>query len=318
MSSLLKIAAYFLGTLLLGAILAPPLFWGGQAVGGMVPSLAWLRETDFHRYFDRAMFLAALLLLWPAVRALRITRWRELGLRTDARAGRNALGGFCVAGGLLWLLGVGLWWAGIYAPRAKCSFGTLAGFLGTAAAVALAEEAFFRGALFGLVQRTAPSRKAEGRRQKAEGRAEWEDESPTQKYLSTPLVFVAALFAVLHFLKPMPNAVPLTDVRWFSGFVLLPRAFWQWGDPQLVLGGFVTLFAVGLVLGYARWRTGALALPVGLHAGWVFGLKSFNKVSRHLAPSSFWVGDDLLHGLLPVAAVGLTGAVVWLWLRKQP
>ena len=292
MSSLLKIAAYFLGTLLLGAILAPPLFWGGQAVAGAVPPLAWLRETDFHRFFDRAMFLAALLLLWPAVRAMRIGSWRELGLRRDPRAGWNGLFGFAAAGGVLWVLGVGLWGAGIYAPRLPLPWGTCAGFLGTALAVALAEEAFFRGALFGLVRRTART--------------------------GTALVFVAALFAVLHFLKPPPNAVPVADVRWFSGFVLLPRAFWQWGDPQLVLGGFTTLFAVGLVLGYARWRTGALWLPVGLHAGWVFGLKSFNKVSRHLAPSSFWVGDDLLHGLLPVAAVGLTGALVWLWLKKQP
>ena len=292
MSSLLKIAAYFLGILLLGALLAPPLFWGGQAAGGLIPALAWLRDTDFHRFFDRAMFLAALLLLWPTVRALRIGSWRELGLRADPRAWRNGVFGFIVAGGLLWALGVAFWWAGVYAPRVRVGAGTAAGFLGTALAVALVEEAFFRGALFGLVRRTART--------------------------GTALVFVAALFAVLHFLKPPPHAVPLTEVRWFSGFVLLPRAFWQWGDPQLVLGGFVTLFAVGLVLGYTRWRTGALWLPVGLHAGWVFGLKSFSKISRHLAPASFWMGDDLLHGLLPVAAVLLTGILVSLWLRRQP
>ena len=292
MSSLLKIAAYFLGILLLGALLAPPLFWGGQAVGGIIPALAWLKETDFHRFFDRAMFLAALLLLWPTVRALRIGSWRELGLRADPRAMRNAMFGFVVAGGWLWVLGVGFWWTGIYAPRVKVGLGAMVGFLGTALAVALVEEAFFRGALYGLVRRTARA--------------------------GTALVFVAALFAVLHFLKPPPNAVPLAEVRWFSGFVMLPRAFWQWGDPQLVLGGFVTLFAVGLVLGYARWRTGALWLPIGLHAGWVFGLKSFNKISRHLSPPSIWVGEDLLHGLLPVAAVLLTGFFVWLWLRRQP
>lgn len=291
-SSLLKIAAYFLATLLLGAILAPPLCWGGHALGGAVPSLAWLRETDFQRYFNRAMFLAALLLLWPTVRALRVGSWRELGLRTDPRAWRNLCFGFVASGGLLWLLGVALWQAGVYAPRVRVSWVTLGGFLVTGLVVGAVEEAFFRGALYGLVRRSART--------------------------VTALVFVAALFAVLHFLKPPPNAVPVADVRWLSGFVLLPRAFWQWGDPQLVLGGFVTLFAVALVLGYARWRTGALFLSVGLHAGWVFGLKSFNKISRHLAPSSFWVGDDLLHGLVPVAMVALTGGLVWLWLRRQP
>ena len=293
MSSLLKIAAYLLGTLVLGALLAPPLCWGGRAVAGMVPALAWLRDTDFHRYFDRAMFVAALLLLWPTVRALRIRSWRELGLRPDPHAGWNALFGFVAAGGLLWVLGLGLWGTHVYEWRPqRFPWGACAGFLGTAIAVALAEEAFFRGALYGLVRRTARAR--------------------------TAVVFVAALFAILHFLKPPPNAVPVTNVRWDSGFVLVPRAFWQWGDTQLVLGGFTTLFAVALVLGYARWRTGALWLPIGLHAGWVFGLKSFNRCSRHVAPSSFWVGDDLLHGWLPVAAVIVTGGMIFLWVRKQP
>ena len=292
MSSLLKIAAYLLAALLLGAILAPPLFWGGHALGGAVPALAWLQRTDFQRYFDRAMFLAALLLLWPTVRALRIGSWRELGLRPDPRAGRNAAFGFVAAGGLLWLLGIVLWQTGAYLPRPKAPWGEFGGFLVTALAVGAAEEAFFRGALYGLVRRTARP--------------------------ATALVFVAALFAVLHFLKPPPGAVPLTDVRWSSGFVLLPRAFWQWEDPQLVLGGLLTLLAVALVLGYARQRTGALWLPVGLHAGWVFGLKTFNKASRHPARPSFWIGDDLLHGFLPIAVVGLTGGLVWLWLRRQP
>ena len=293
MSSLLKIAAYFLGTLVLGALLAAPLCWGGRAVAGVVPALAFLRETDFHRFFDRAMLLAALLLLWPTLRALRIGSWRELGLRIDPCAGRNAAFGFVAAGGLLWVLGLGLWGTRVYEWRPQpFPWAAGAGFLGTAGAVALVEEAFFRGALYGLVRRTARA--------------------------GTAVVFVAALFAILHFLKPPPNAVPTADVRWYAGFVMLPRAFWQWGDPQLVLGGFTTLFAVALVLGYARWRTGALSLPMGLHAGWVFGLKSFNRCSRHVAPSSWWVGDDLLHGSLPVLAVMVTGGLVFLWLRKQP
>ena len=72
---------------------------------------------------------------------------------------------------------------------------------------------------------------------------------------------------------------------------------------------------MALVLGYARLRTRSLWLPIGLHAGWVFGLKSFNKVSRHLSPPNLWIGDDLLHGLGPVLAVALTGLLVWRWLE---
>ena len=290
MSNLLKIALYFAGTLLLGALLAPPLFWAGHALGGAFPALGWLRETDFQRYFDRAMFLAALVLLWPAVRALRIGGWRDLGLQPDPRAWQHAAGGFLAAGGLLWLLGAGFWQLGVYAPRSALPLRDLGAFLGSALAVALAEEAFFRGVLLGLARRTA---------------------RPT-----TALIFVSALFAVLHFFKPPPRAVEPPAVHWFSGFEFLPKTFWQWHQPLLVAGGFTTLFVVALVLGYARLRTRSLWLPIGLHAGWVFGLKSFNKVSRHVSPPNFWIGDDLLHGLAPVLMVGLTGVIVWRFLRR--
>ena len=292
MSSLLKIAAYFVGTLLLGALLAPPLFWAGHALGTHVHALRWLAATDFQRYFDRAMFLAALLLLWPAVRALRVNTGRDLGLRPDPRPAWHAALGFVPAAGLLWALGLILWRAGVYTPRPGASSpGALAGSLLTAAAVGVAEEAFFRGALQGLVARTARPGAA--------------------------LVSVAAIFAVLHFLKPPEHAADHAAVTSLSGFVFLPKCFWQWGDARLVLGGFLTLFLVGLVLGWARGRTRALWLPFGLHAGWVFGLKTFSHASRHTAAGSFLVGDDLLHGLAPVVVVLLTGGLVFLALRRE-
>ena len=290
MSSLLKIAAYFVGTLLLGALLAPPLFWAGHALGVRVSSLRWLATTDFQRYFDRAMFLAALLLLWPAVRALHIHGVRDLGLRPDPCPAWHVALGFAPAAGLLWALGVILWRAGVYAPRhVAFHTGDVVKIAFTAVAVAAAEEAFFRGALQGLIGRTARPGVALGS--------------------------VAAIFAVLHFLKPPEHAVGRGAVNWFSGFVFLPKCFWQWGDARLVLGGFVTLFLVGLVLGWARRRTRALWLPIGLHAGWVFGLKTFSHFSRHTAPGSYLIGDDLLHGLAPVLVVLLTGGVVW-WSQR--
>ena len=292
MSSFLKILAYFLGTLLLGALLAPPLFWAGHALGDAWRPAHWLAETDFQRFFDRAMFLAALLLLPLAVRALRVGGWRDLGLRPDPRAWTHAAGGFLLSAGLLWLLGLVLWALDIYEPRElPVPWAALGGFLLTAGVVAALEETFFRGALLGLIGRTA---------------SPW-----------AALVFVAALFAVLHFLKPPEHAVAVDAVRWWSGFAFLPKTFWQWREPGLVLGGFTTLFAVALVLGFARLRTRALWLPIGLHAGWVFGLKSFGKVSRHPAEPGLWIGGDLLHGLGPVLVVLLTGAAVWGWLEQE-
>ena len=185
MSNALKIAAYFLGTLILGALLAPPLFWAGQGLGHAWGPLHKLAEFEFRRYFDRAMFLAALLLLWPTVRALRVGGWRDLGLARDPRRWTHLSTGFVTAGGSLWLMGLGLWWLGLYAPRpaGAIPWGSLPGFLVAAAAVACAEEGFFRGALQGLIGRTAS------------GAVAW--------------VFVGALFAVLHFLRPPEDAARL-------------------------------------------------------------------------------------------------------------
>jgi membrane protease YdiL (CAAX protease family) len=293
MSSALKIFAYFLGTLLLGAVLAPPLFWAGHALGGSGESLRWLRETDFQRYFNRAMFIAALALLWPTVRALHIGSWRELGLRRNPRAWRHLALGFLLAGGLLWVLGLIAWSQRIYIPNPKGlpGVGTVLGFLLTAAVVGAAEEGFFRGVLLGLVARTARP--------------------------AVALWFVSAFFALVHFLKPDPNAIDPHEVNWASGFALLPHAFWQWRDPALVLGGFATLLAAALIAGWARLRTGSLWLPIGLHAGWIFGLKSFSRSSKHLADSNLWFGDNLLIGLGPLLTLLATGGIVWAWLRRD-
>ncbi len=293
MSNFLKIALYFVATLFLGALLAPPLYWAGQALGTAWSPLHKLAELEYRRYFDRAMFVTALALLWPAVRALRIGGWHELGLERDPHGWRHLAFGFVVAGGLLWLMGLSLWGSGLYATRPvpEGILKGLAGAVATAAVVACIEEGFFRGALQGLVGRTAPA--------------------------TVALVFVAALFAVLHFFKPPSGVSAPGEVTWLSGFAYLPKVFWQWGRPELLVGGLATLLAVGLVLGYARWRTRALWLPIGLHAGWVFGVKSFAAASRHVAGNNVWFGADLSQGVVPVTVVLLTGVLVAAWLRRE-
>lgn len=292
MSAALKILVYFGATLLLGALLSPPLFWAGDALGSFFPSLRWLRETDFQRYFDRAVFAAALTLLWPAARSLHIGGWRGLGLASDPHGVRRLLAGFALAAGALWLFGGLLWQLGVYRCKGLPAAGTLAAFLLTALAVAALEEGFFRGALLGLVRRNA-----------SDGAA---------------LAFVTALFGVLHFLKPPDDPAPDSPVAWFSGFRAMARAGWQFGDPRLLAGGLVTLLLVGLILGAIRLHTRSLWLPIGLHAGWIFALKSFSRSSRHVAEPNFLFGKDMITGLGPVCLLLLTGGLLWAGLRRQP
>src|SRR4030095_2459798 len=99
---IVNIVAYFIGVVLLGALIAPPLYWAGQAVAeaGILRSLA---GVEFQKFFNRAILISAVILVWPTIRALQIRSWTELGLERDRCALRHALAGaaiasLCVAG----------------------------------------------------------------------------------------------------------------------------------------------------------------------------------------------------------------------------
>ena len=88
-NDLFKIALYFAGTMVVGAALAPGLFYLGKAAvaAGIIEdsSFSWLRElhrildtTNFQRFFNRAILLAAFLCLVPLVKTLRIETGRSL------------------------------------------------------------------------------------------------------------------------------------------------------------------------------------------------------------------------------------------------
>ena len=164
-----------------------------------------------------------------------------------------------------------------------------------AVGAAVVEEFFFRGLLMGVSLRAASTRWA--------------------------LVFVTFVYTAVHFLKP-PDSVEIASdaVTWGTGFWLVGQIFVQFGNPLFVVAEFATLFAVGWVLGMARLQTGALWASIGLHAGWIFGLKFFSAMTRKASPVEEtlpWIGRNLKEGLVPLAVVTLTGVVVWWWLRGR-
>ena len=171
------------------------------------------------------------------------------------------------------------------------------GIVSAAIGVALLEEFFFRGAIFGLALRTMRPIGA--------------------------LIFVTFFYTIVHFLKP-PDSVEILDseVTWGSGFWLVGQIFAKFGNPIFIMSQFATLFAVGWILGVARMRTNSLWLSIGLHCGWVFGLKFYSKLTwipADLQRGEFlpWAGRDLKEGLVPLVFVAITGAVVFFWLRKS-
>jgi len=286
-----KIIFYLLATVLLGALLAPPLYWGGQWLAGH-GILTWLAETPFRKFFHRGLLVAALVLLWPTARWLRVASVRALGLEPNPLRWRDAGAGFAASFLMMAALAGLLVAFHVVELRARIPWPDLGSIAISAVVVSVLEEWLFRGAILGLLARSLPRFSA--------------------------LFFTSALFSVLHFLKP--DTADPQAIGWLSGFALIPGAFAQFREPWLVLGGFTTLFCVGWILGWARLQTRSLWMAIGLHTGWVVGIMGFAKVTKRLMKTQEtlpWFGGDLKVGLGSVAIVLLTGLIVWAALRAR-
>jgi membrane protease YdiL (CAAX protease family) len=270
--------------------MAPFLFWAGHW-SSRVNALQFLAETDFERFFDRSVLIAAFLLLGPALYWIRPGRLRHLGLRPDPNRWRHLAGGFLVATLFLFFLGLGLVLSGAFELKAAIPWSGLVRVLLSAIAVALIEETLFRGVLLGLVRESLATAPA--------------------------AVAVSLIFAVVHFLKPAADKISV--VTWHSGFDLLPQLFRPFSEPTLVLGGAVSLFVLGLLLAAATVKTSSLWLALGLHAGFVFGKMSFNELTLRRADLSPWFAQDLTVGIGSVLIMLFVWLAIWLiFLRDQP
>ncbi len=284
------IGSYLLGCLLLGAAFSPALYYAGHALGTAYHPLGFLAESDLQRYFNRAVLLAAFALLVPLLRTVGVGHWRGLGFAPNPHRWRDLFGGFLLAAGVMATLGCALLAAGIYHPKNPLPLALLPRVLLTAISVALLEEGLFRGLILGAVRRTARPVAA--------------------------AAFVSALFAVLHFVKP--SEAPPGEVRWFSGWALLPQVFKPFAEPDALLAGFVALFILGALLAHAALRTRSLWLPIGLHAGLVFGKMGFNKLAKRVRDASPWFGPDLTVGLGAVTVLLCLWLLCWyLFLRER-
>ncbi len=314
MKEVAKILLYFAAAIVLGALLAPPLYWvaqsevverwalstsllqiaptGGESLesGGAIykGAFSFLR-ADFQKFFNRAVLIAAIVLLWPAVRSLKIGSRYDLGLDPDPRRWSHLARGFAIAALLVAAMAGAYLLFDIYelkkATAAKpLPWLQLPRLALTAAVVSALEEALFRGAILGLFLRALRPRIA--------------------------LLWTSAIFAILHFLKPDDDVV-IGQVTALSGFQLLPHSFHQFADPAMLLAGFSTLFALGWLLGYARLRTRSLWMGIGLHAGIVFVKMSFSKFTKREGEFLPWIGPELQIGLVPVAVLLVALFLVW-------
>jgi membrane protease YdiL (CAAX protease family) len=132
------------------------------------------------------------------------------------------------------------------------------------------------------------------------------------------------MFSFVHFLKPPTNTIIAEPSAWHSGFEMLGSILGHFTHPLFFVTDFATLALLGLLLAWCRTRTSSLWLPIGIHAGLVFALKTFS-LTQKLNPESplhpWFIGSDLKSGIFPLIALaicfGLCIALVRLFLIKR-
>jgi uncharacterized protein len=275
-SLLIFLIVVFLG----GALVAPWLFWLVQSVA----PASHLAHNPFHRFVNRSLLALAIIGIWPLMRSLGAKSWHDVGMvKTGGEWQRLAAGfalGFsslaCVA--IIVLAAHGRQFnANLTVARIGIS---IAGAAATAIVVSVLEELLFRGAIFGALRKVWNWRAA--------------------------LLLSSMIYAIVHFMQSADLAGPVT---WHSGLEILPRMLRGFGDLPVVIPGFFNLTLAGILLGLAYQKTGNLYFSIGLHAGWIFWLKSYGLLTTApvaAANQSLWGTEKLIDGWLALVILTIT------------
>ena len=196
MKDVAKLAAYFVATIVIGAILAPILFWSAQwlAAHGV---FSFLARYDFETFFHRALLIAAVLLLWPFLRVSHVRCMADLGLAPNSRWGRDLCRRRSSSVIPLLCCGALLIAFHVYSFRHIFAWSRFGKMLAASIAVPFIEETFFRGIVLGVLLRTG------------------------RKYMA--ILAVSAIFAAIHFLKAPERTSAI--VTWTSGLNSIAHSF---------------------------------------------------------------------------------------------
>jgi hypothetical protein len=274
-----------------GALLAPWLYWLAQTSSHWFPKIA---GAPFRRFVDRSLLLLALGGLWPLMRSLGATSWREAGLVPPSGQWKKFTGGLLLGfASLAIVAGIALGSGNrifLHGLTAHKIVGTLFNAIATAASVATLEEILFRGGIFGGLRRIF--------------------------YWPLALMVSSLVYALVHFLQrtDWPGAV-----AWNSGLILLPRMLGGFVDFYTLVPGFFSLTLAGILLGLAYQRTGNLYFSIGLHAGWIFWLKAYGAFTTNPphAVTWFWGTGKMVDGWLALWVLLFT-LIIFRFLPLRP
>jgi uncharacterized protein len=278
--------AYFVGTVIVGALLAPILFWSAQSLAAH-GLFSFLAKYDFETFFHRAILIAAAVLLWPFLRISHVRCMADLGLAPNRRWGRDLCAGVLLSIIPLLCCGALLVAFHVYSFRQTLAWARPGKVLVASITVPFIEEAFFRGMVLGVLLRTG------------------------RKYIA--IFAVSAVFAAVHFFKTPDRTSAV--VTWMSAWNSIAHSFGRLGDPMMLAYAFATLFVFGCVLAVARLHTDSLWLPIGLHAGLIFGSGTFSWLTHRQMVALPWVGKNLLIGIVPLGVAAVTWIITQAWLK---
>lgn len=264
--------AYFAVVFTAGALLAPAVYLLLQSAKSIFPALATFADQPFHRYVNRSLLAAGLIGLIPFVRLIGIQSFGQLGLGRSRSAWQQWTNGLTVGFGSLACAACLTVLAGArqFEPHSAGKLiEHLANALLAAATVSVLEELFFRGALQTALCRALPPVGA--------------------------VLLSSVIYAWLHFFQRPP---PPAEVTWTTGFIVLGQMFSGLADTESLIPALLSLTMAGVILGVTRQQTGLLYFPIGLHAGWIFWLKSYGFLTEQNGPANLalWGSRKLIDG----------------------
>lgn len=328
LTDVLKVVLYVIASFLLAALISPYLYEIGKGFAHFalrkdtVDQVAWLaikaEGADFHSYFRRAFLISALICFFPLFYSLDLKRHARqrvhnpwtVGLppsSTPPRMGQvlqkkswgalQALTIFSITTGLclifVWILLTQEWLTWKTQSDQPPLWSLILSSLKSALIFSVIEEVLFRGALLGIFLRAFPA--------------------------SLAIINLSLLFAAIHFLTQADHLIITNPRDPAAGFEILSLICQKCTVPDALILSFIPLFVAGLVLGWARYRSSALWLPIGLHSAWIFSYQFFShltqKPTKALEKYYPYLGNTLKEGLAPVILLTVTTIITIIFLK---
>ncbi len=280
-----KILLLFLLILTLSSLIAPVIKIACDALVSSSPFVADLLHYkhgryDFGRVTRRIVLAVAILIIYLFRKPLMINSLATIGIKHTKRWGEYLQIGFFLSTGIFvlytaFLLATGTKILHIDAQSFGDFFAQIIIIVLIACVVGWIEEVFFRGFIFQSFLR---------------------DMRPVAAICASSL-----FYSLLHFFKAKVLVFP--GFQPFLGFVVIYQSFANIiVNFTAIIPTIIGLFLVGVVLSYACLRTNSLYFAIGLHAGWIFLIKTNILFFDHVGTNPRWLyGDSKV----------VTGALGW-------